>query len=196
MNEWKVHWIDNNMIFKILPLIKIWVDSAILKPNSAILVVKPKYLKNIVLFFKYFFNNNFSALMDIWGSDYPFRTHRFEVNFLILNLSLPYRIIIRTSTNEYIPITTISDIYSSAGWLEREVWDMYGVYFAGHKDLRRILTDYGFSGYPLRKDFPLTGYTEVRYDDTKKQVVLEPLEVSQELRLFNFKSPWENNYID
>ena len=184
------------MIFRILPLIETWVDAAILKPSSAILIIKPKYLKNVITFFKYFFNNNFSALMDIWGSDYPFRAHRFEVNFLVLNLSLPYRVIIRTSTNEYIPITTVSDVYNSAGWLEREVWDMYGVYFAGHKDLRRILTDYGFSGYPLRKDFPLTGYTEVRYDDTKKQVVLEPLEVSQELRLFNFKSPWENNYVD
>lgn len=127
--------------------------------------------------------------MDIWGSDYPYRAQRFEVNFMLLNLSLPYRLIIRVTTNEYLPISTVSNVFSSAGWLEREVWDMYGVYFSGHKDLRRILTDYGFSGYPLRKDFPLTGYNEVRYDDTKKQVVLEPLEISQELRLFNFKSP-------
>nr|AKT93952.1 NADH dehydrogenase subunit 9 [Vermamoeba vermiformis] len=185
-----------SMILNLLTLIGNWVTAVVLKPNFAILIVKPKYLKNLLIFFKYFFGNNFSTLMDVWGSDYPHRIWRFEVNFLILNLSLPYRIVLRTFTNEYIPISSVSDIYSSSGWLEREVWDMYGVYFSGHKDLRRILTDYGFSGYPLRKDFPLTGYTEVRYDDTKKQVVLEPLEVSQELRLFNFKSPWENNYID
>jgi NADH:ubiquinone oxidoreductase subunit C len=185
-----------SMILNLLTLVGNWVTAAVLKPNFAILIVKPKYLKNLLIFFKYFFGNNFSTLMDVWGSDYPHRVWRFEVNFLILNLSLPYRIVLRTFTNEYIPISSVSDIYSSSGWLEREVWDMYGVYFSGHKDLRRILTDYGFSGYPLRKDFPLTGYTEVRYDDTKKQVVLEPLEVSQELRLFNFKSPWENNYID
>lgn len=184
------------MVLNLLPLIKNWVTAIILKSNFAILIVKPKYLKNLLIFFKYFFGNNFSMLMDVWGSDYPYRIWRFEVNFLILNLSVPYRIILRTFTNEYVPISSVSDIYSSSGWLEREVWDMYGVYFSGHKDLRRILTDYGFSGYPLRKDFPLTGYTEVRYDDTKKQVVLEPLEVSQELRLFNFKSPWENNYLD
>jgi NADH:ubiquinone oxidoreductase subunit C len=184
------------MVLNILTLIKNWVSGVIVKSNSAILIVKPKYLKNLLVFFKYFFGNNFSILMDVWGSDYPHRIWRFEINYLILSLPLPYRIILRTFTNEYVPISSVSDLYSSSGWLEREVWDMYGVYFSGHKDLRRILTDYGFSGYPLRKDFPLTGYTEVRYDDTKKQVVLEPLEVSQELRLFNFKSPWENNYID
>ena len=184
------------MVLNLLSLIGGWLDGVIIKPHSAILIIKPKYLKKTIVFFKYLFSNNFSTLMDIWGSDYPYRSNRFEVNFLILNLSQPYRIILRISTNEYVPISTVSDIYSSAGWLEREVWDMYGVYFSGHKDLRRILTDYGFSGFPLRKDFPLTGYTEVRYDDTKKQVVLEPLEVSQELRLFNFKSPWENNYLD
>jgi len=96
---------------------------------------------------------------------------------------------LRSYASEYIGLPTGSDLFSSAGWLEREIWDMYGVFFNEHNDLRRILTDYGFSGFPLRKDFPLTGYTEVRYDDSKKQVVLEPLEISQEFRLFNFKSP-------
>lgn len=184
------------MILTLLPIVNKWIDAVVVKPSSTILITNSKNIRSLLVFLKFLFNTNFSSLMDIWGSDYPHRNYRFEVNFLILNLSLPYRLIIRVSTNEYIPISTISDLYSSAGWLEREVWDMYGVYFSGHKDLRRILTDYGFSGYPLRKDFPLTGYTEVRYDDTKKQVVLEPLEISQELRLFNFKSPWENNYLD
>lgn len=115
---------------------------------------------------------------------------------MLLNYSKPHRIVLRCFATEYISLPTVSDTFSSANWLEREVWDMYGVFFSGHKDLRRILTDYGFSGFPLRKDFPLTGYSEVRYDDSKKQVVLEPLEVSQEFRLFNFKSPWENNYLE
>ena len=194
MNERSIRLII--MILRLVPLLNNWIEALIIKPNVTILVVKPNNLKNLVKFFKYLFDNNFSSLMDIWGVDYPHRLFRFELNFLLLNLNCSYRIIIRTFTNEYIPISTVSDIYNSADWLEREVWDMYGVYFSGHKDLRRILTDYGFSGFPLRKDFPLTGYTEVRYDDTKKQVVLEPLEVSQELRLFNFKSPWENNYLD
>ena len=184
------------MFLTLLPIVNKWVDAIVVKPCSMILITNSKNMRSLLIFLKFLFDTNFSSLMDIWGSDYPHRNYRFEVNFLILNLSLPYRLIIRVSTNEYIPISTISDLYSSAGWLEREVWDMYGVYFSGHKDQRRILTDYGFSGYPIRKDFPLTGYTEVRYDDTKKQVVLEPLEISQELRLFNFKSPWENNYLD
>lgn len=184
------------MFLSLLPLIKKWAVALIIKSRSAIIVTTPKDLRNLLIFLKFLFNDNFITLMDVWGSDYPHRINRFEVNFMLLNLSLPYRLIVRVSTNEYTPISTVSDIFNSAAWLEREVWDMYGVYFSGHKDLRRILTDYGFSGYPLRKDFPLTGYTEVRYDDTKKQVVLEPLEISQELRLFNFKSPWENNYLD
>lgn len=184
------------MILKFLPLFLNWIEAVVVKSDSTIFFIKPQNLRNLVVFFKYFFNGNFSALMDLWGADYPHRAFRFEINFLILNLSSPYRIILKTSTAEYLTVQSISDIYSSAGWLEREVWDMYGVYFSGHKDLRRILTDYGFSGFPLRKDFPLTGYSEVRYDDSKKQVVSEPLEVSQELRLFNFKSPWENNYLD
>lgn len=184
------------MLLVLLPLINKWVNALIVKPSSSILISNPQNLVNLIFFFKFLFGKNFSTLMDIWGSDYPYRVQRFEVNFMLLNLSLPYRLVVRVTTNEYLPISTISNLFSSAGWLEREVWDMYGVYFSGHKDLRRILTDYGFSGYPLRKDFPLTGYNEVRYDDTKKQVVLEPLEISQELRLFNFKSPWENNYLD
>lgn len=184
------------MVVKLSILLKNWIEALIIKPNSTIFIVKAQNIRNLLTFLKYSFNNNFSILMDVWGVDYPHRIFRFEINFLLLNLSIPYRIIIRTSTSEYIPISSVNDLYSSSNWLEREVWDMYGVYFSGHKDLRRILTDYGFSGFPLRKDFPLTGYTEVRYDDTKKQVVQEPLEVSQELRLFNFKSPWENNYLD
>jgi NADH:ubiquinone oxidoreductase subunit C len=195
MNELRVLWIGSMFLTKI-KLIDSWIESVIIKESFIIIIVKPKNLKNVVTFFKFLFSSNYSSLMDIWGVDNPHRVSRFEVNYMFLNYSLSHRIILRSYATEYSNLPTISDTFSSANWLEREVWDMYGVFFSGHKDLRRILTDYGFSGFPLRKDFPLTGYSEVRYDDSKKQVVLEPLEVSQEFRLFNFKSPWENNYSE
>lgn len=179
-----------------IKLIGSWIESIIVKGSTVIIIVKPKNLKNVTTFFKFLFFNNYPSMMDIWGIDYPHRAFRFEINYMLLNYSAPHRVILRSYATEYSSLTTVSDVFNSANWLEREVWDMYGVFFSGHKDLRRILTDYGFSGFPLRKDFPLTGYSEVRYDDSKKQVVLEPLEVSQEFRLFNFKSPWENNYLE
>lgn len=195
MNELKVRWIGNMLLTEI-KLISSWVESIVVKDSMLIVIVKPKNLKNVTTFFKFLFLGNYSSMMDIWGVDYPHRVFRFEVNYMLLNYSTSHRIILRSYATEYSNLFTVSDIFNSANWLEREVWDMYGVFFSGHKDLRRILTDYGFSGFPLRKDFPLTGYSEVRYDDSKKQVVLEPLEVSQEFRLFNFKSPWENNYLE
>lgn len=132
-----------------------------------------------------------SSLMDIWGVDYPERSDRFEVNYMLLSTKYNFRLILRVNLREFEGIDSVTAIFNSAGWLEREVWDMYGVMFFNHKDLRRILTDYGFDGHPLRKDFPLSGFMEVRYDDGEKRVVYEPLEVAQEYRSFNFKSPWE-----
>jgi NADH/F420H2 dehydrogenase subunit C len=184
------------MLLSRIKLINSWIEFVIIKESIVIIAVKPQNLKNVTTFFKFLFSHNYSSMMDVWGVDYPHRVSRFEVNYMLLNYSIPHRIILRSYAAEYSNLPTVSNIFNSANWLEREVWDMYGVFFSGHKDLRRILTDYGFSGFPLRKDFPLTGYSEVRYDDSKKQVVLEPLEVSQEFRLFNFKSPWENNYLE
>jgi NADH/F420H2 dehydrogenase subunit C len=131
----------------------------------------------------------FKLLNDICVVDYPEKVTRFEINYNLLSVKYNFRLFIKTFAPLY--IQSLTYIYDSANWIERECWDMYGVFFINHPDLRRILTDYGFDGFPLRKDFPLTGYIEVRYDDEKSSIVYEPLEMSQEYRLFNFNSPWE-----
>lgn len=116
-------------------------------------------------------------------------SNRFELSYNFLSLKHNYRVFVKTFTENY--VDSIQSLYRSAGWIEREAWDMFGIFFVGNVDLRRILTDYGFEGFPLRKDFPLTGYIEVRYDDESSNIVYEPLELSQEYRIFNFNSPWE-----
>jgi len=135
----------------------------------------------------------FKLLNDICVVDYPEKTDRFEINYNLLSVKYNFRVFIKSYTSAY--ISSISGLYNSANWIERECWDMFGIFFTNHPDLRRILTDYGFEGFPLRKDFPLTGYIEIRYDDEKSNIVYEPLEMSQEYRLFNFTSPWEKNQI-
>jgi NADH-quinone oxidoreductase subunit C len=133
----------------------------------------------------------FSVLCDICGVDYPDRPLRFEVVYNLLSLSHNRRIRIKVDTDEEHPVASAVGLFSSAGWWEREAWDLFGIYFAGNPDLRRILTDYGFDGHPLRKDFPLTGYVEMRYDERQKRVVYEPVQLPQEFRSFDFLSPWE-----
>ena len=133
----------------------------------------------------------FQQLVDICGVDYPEREKRFEVVYNLLSLKHNQRIRIKVRCDEATAIPSASKIYSSAGWFEREAWDLYGIWFADHPDLRRILTDYGFDGHPMRKDFPLTGYVELRYDETQKRVVYEPVKLVQEFRYFDFLSPWE-----
>ncbi|MDJ0921145.1 MAG: NADH-quinone oxidoreductase subunit C [Henriciella sp.] len=133
----------------------------------------------------------FEMMIDICGVDYPERGQRFEVVYHFLSMRMNQRIRVKISTDEDTPVPTLTDLHPSANWFEREAFDMYGIRFAGHPDLRRILTDYGFEGYPLRKDFPLTGFTEVRYDDLEKRIVHEPVELTQEYRNFDFLSPWE-----
>ena len=133
----------------------------------------------------------FKVLIDICGVDFPDRNPRFEVVYQLLSPAQNQRLTVKVETNADIPVPSATGIFSSAGWFEREVWDMFGISFSGHPDLRRILTDYGFEGHPLRKDFPLTGYVEVRYDDEQKRVVYEPVKLTQEFRSFDFLSPWE-----
>ncbi len=133
----------------------------------------------------------FKQLMDICGVDWPGRAQRFEVVYNLLSLKHNQRVRVKVSTDEDTPVPTVVGVFSAAGWFERETWDMYGVAFNGHPDLRRLLTDYGFEGHPLRKDFPLTGYVEVRYDDAQKRIVYEPVKLVQEFRNFDFVSPWE-----
>ena len=138
----------------------------------------------------------FAVLIDICGVDYPEREKRFEVVYHLLSPRLNQRIRVKTSTDEATPIASVNDIFPAANWYEREAYDMFGIRFSGHPDLRRLLTDYGFQGYPLRKDFPLTGFVEVRYDDDAKRVVYEPVKLTQEFRNFDFESPWEGpNYV-
>ncbi len=133
----------------------------------------------------------FKLLMDVCGVDYPDRDLRFEVVYNLLSLKHNQRVRVKLSTDENTPVPSATAVFSSAGWWEREAWDMYGILFSDHPDLRRILTDYGFDGHPLRKDFPLTGFVELRYDTEEKRVVYEPVKLPQEFRSFDFLSPWE-----
>ena len=130
-------------------------------------------------------------LIDICGVDYPSRPERFEVVYHLLSLRKNLRLRVKATTDEDTPVPSVIPVFPSANWFEREAYDMYGIQFSDHPDLRRLLTDYGFRGYPLRKDFPLTGYVEVRYDDELKRVVYEPVKLTQEFRNFDFQSPWE-----
>ena len=136
-------------------------------------------------------NLRFKQLMDVCGVDYPEREQRFEVVYNLLSQTRNLRIRIKVNTDEDTPVPSVTGVFSCAGWWERETWDLFGIRFSGHPDLRRILTDYGFEGHPLRKDFPQTGYVEVRYDDEQKRVVYEPVKLAQEFRTFDFLSPWE-----
>jgi NADH-quinone oxidoreductase subunit C len=133
----------------------------------------------------------FLQLVDICGADYPERKKRFDVVYHLLSLHRNQRVRVKVETDETTPVPSAVAIWPAANWFEREAFDMYGIQFEGHPDLRRILTDYGFSGYPLRKDFPLTGFVEVRYDDEQKKVVYEPVKLVQDFRKFDFMSPWE-----
>ena len=133
----------------------------------------------------------FSSLIDICGVDYPSRERRFDVVYHMLSMAHNARIRIKVSTDETVPVHSVTSLFPNANWYEREAFDMYGILFDEHPDLRRILTDYGFEGYPLRKDFPLSGFVEVRYDEERKSVVYEPVNLPQEYRSFDFMSPWE-----
>jgi NADH-quinone oxidoreductase subunit C len=133
----------------------------------------------------------YQQLMEIAGCDYPERAERFEVNYCLLSLTKNRRIILKVMTDETSPIPSVTGLWPVANWLEREVFDLYGVLFTGHPDLRRILTDYGFEGYPLRKDFPMTGHVELRYSEAEKRVIYEPVELPQDFRTFDFLMPWE-----
>lgn len=137
--------------------------------------------------------HEYQQLMEIAGADYPSRAERFDVVYMLLSVTRNHRIMIKVQAAENTPVPTVTTLWPVAGWLEREVFDMYGVIFEGNTDLRRILTDYGFEGHPFRKDFPLTGYVELRYSEEDKRVVYEPVKLAQDLRQFDFMSPWEGS---
>ena len=153
--------------------------------------VAPSNILGLVDFLKSDRGCRFSSLVDITAVDYPGREKRFEVVYHLLSMYQNHRLRLRMSVREEDMVASIIDVHPSANWFEREVFDMFGILFSGHPDLRRLLTDYGFRGHPLRKDFPTTGYTELRYDEVKKRVVYEPVSLVQEYRQFDFMSPWE-----
>jgi NADH-quinone oxidoreductase subunit C len=133
----------------------------------------------------------FRQLMELCGVDYPERGERFDVVYCLLSLKHNLRIRVKVATDEDTPVASVTGLFPVANWFEREAWDLYGIFFSDHPDLRRILTDYGFDGHPLRKDFPLTGYVELRYDADQRRVVYEPVKLTQDFRSFDFMSPWE-----
>jgi len=155
------------------------------------LLITPEGVVPVLQFLKDHHNCQFTNIADIGGMDVPSRQYRFEVIYNLLSLRYNARVRVKTYTDELTPLESACEVFKGANWYEREIWDMYGVFFQNHPDLRRILTDYGFEGHPFRKDFPLSGYVEVRYDDEKKRVVIEPLELTQEFRKFELSTPWE-----
>ncbi|KOC67212.1 NADH dehydrogenase [ubiquinone] iron-sulfur protein 3, mitochondrial [Habropoda laboriosa] len=155
------------------------------------IMICPDGLIPTLLFLRNNYTTQYSSLSDLTALDVPSRKYRFELVYNLLSFTYNTRIRVKTYTDELTPIPSVESIYDAANWYEREVWDMFGIVFQGHSDLRRILTDYGFEGHPLRKDFPLSGFVEVRYDDELQRVVCEPLELTQEFRKFELSAPWE-----
>lgn len=167
------------------------VVSTVLQRGELTVTVLPQAVIRILTFLRDDASCQFKQLIDICGVDYPERDRRFEVVYHLLSMKHNLRLRLKLSTDEETPVPSVVSIFSAANWFEREAWDMYGIYFDDHPDLRRMLTDYGFEGHPLRKDFPLSGHVEVRYDEERKRVVYEPVSLPQEFRNFDFLSPWE-----
>lgn len=153
--------------------------------------IVPEGIVPTLLFLKDHHNTQYASLSDMTAIDVPGRAYRFEIIYNLLSFRYNSRLRVKTYTDELTPLDSATAVWKAANWYEREIWDMFGVYFHNHPDLRRILTDYGFEGHPLRKDFPLTGFVEVRYDEEVKRVVCEPLELAQEFRKFDLSAPWE-----
>jgi len=180
-----------NYVKSINLMIPKFIEKSVISKEEVTIYTTPEHIVPLLTFLKKYTNSQYEMLLDITAVDYPEREKRFEVVYMLSSIKYNTRLIVKISVDEVTPVPTIENVYPNAGWYERETWDMFGIYFQENKDLRRILTDYGFEGYPLRKDFPLSGFVEVRYDDTQRRVVVEPLEMTQEFRLFDFSSPWE-----
>lgn len=174
----------------LIKLIPKYIQESSLKKKEIEFVIYPEFIIPFFCFLKQHINLQCKQLMDITAVDFPTRKNRFHVVYNLLSIEHNCRIRVKTKIDALSPIASVSSVFHCAAWYEREVWDMFGVFFFSHPDCRRILTDYGFKGHPLRKDFPLSGYVEVRYDDSEKRVISEPVELSQEFRLFDFSSPW------
>ncbi len=167
------------------------IESAEFQKDEFCVVVKPAQIVPFLTFLRDDAQCMFKQLVDVCGADYPERPQRFDVVYNLLSVKHNTRIRVKVRTDESTPVESVVSVFKSAIWFERETWDLYGIYFSNNPDLRRILTDYGFEGHPLRKDFPLTGYVELRYDEEQRRVVYEPVKLSQDFRRFDFESPWE-----
>lgn len=184
-----------NRIASLSEIVTSGVPGAVLAVDAHIdmdcILVETARLCDVVTFLRDDPRLGFVNFTDLCGADYPAREQRFEVVLHLLSPKHNARVRVKVMTDERTPVPSLTSVFPSADWFEREAYDMYGILFTGHPDLRRLLTDYGFEGYPLRKDFPLTGFVEVRYDDEAKRVVYEPVKLPQEFRAFDFLSPWE-----
>jgi NADH dehydrogenase (ubiquinone) Fe-S protein 3 len=163
--------------------------------QTLVITVKPKDLLFVLNFLKHHSNTQYNLLTAVTGVDYPYRKRRFEVIYELLSVRFNSRIRVKTFVDEITPLTSAVSVFPAATWWEREIWDLFGVFFEQNDEIKRILTDYGFEGHPLRKDFPLSGYVESRYNDKLKRVVCEPLEHAQEFRSFDFSSGWSAQSI-
>lgn len=171
--------------------VSVWLHGAHEQHGEIVLVARREDIQTVLRTLRD--EHEYQQLMEIAGADYPDRAERFEVVYMLLSLTKNHRVMVKVSTDENTPVPTVTTLWPNAGWLEREVFDLYGVVFDGNPDLRRILTDYGFEGHPFRKDFPMTGYIELRYSEDEKRVVYEPVELPQDMRTFDFLSPWEGS---
>lgn len=185
----------NPFLKSLYQILKQNVNRIYLSYSELIIEIDHKKLNEVLLFFKNHENCLYKLLVDIVIIDLPQNKKRFSIVYNLCSLKYKSRLKIIVKLDEITPICSITNLYKNANWMEREAWDMYGIYFEQHPDLRRILTDYGFEGFPLRKDFPLSGFKEVRYDDSQKRVVFEPIEMTQEFRIFNFNNPWNKQNL-
>lgn len=179
----------NMTVFALFPK---WIEKVKIEKNEYTLVLRnPQDILSVCQVLKNHSKTQYKMLIDLTAVDYPSRQKRFEVVYHFLSLHQNQRIRVKVEVDQTQVIESVTSLFPAANWFERESWDMFGICFLNHPDLRRILTDYGFEGHPLRKDFPLTGYLEFKYDDTKKRVIAEPVQLSQQFRNFQFRSPWE-----
>ena len=190
----KKNWLIKKYVLFLKKLLKNLIKEIRIKNNDIEVKTTPSNLRALLYIFKNHSLFQYKQLIDIACYDFPGKKHRFSVTYILYSLKYNNRLIVVVKTNEVIPLPSITSIFSSGDWLEREIWDLYGVFFDAHPDLRRILTDYGFNGHPLRKDFPLTGFIEIYYNDSKKRLRYEPVELAQEYRTFTLQSPWIENY--
>lgn len=189
--------VNLNLIKQFLKILKKYLNNItyLVNTNEILLSINKDYLHNVLFILKHHSIFQYNQLIDLTAVDSPNELLRFRLSYNLLSLNFQNRLRVGFKVGDLDIVNSSINIYNSANWLEREVWDMYGIFFSNHPDLRRILTDYGFEGFPLRKDFPLSGFLELRYDGEQKCVVYESLELAQDFRSFNFLTPWENKFI-